>query len=73
VELFTGPYNDGENMGTMYVNSLDVTCLGKNNNAICYLDSPYNPSYFYRINPHSHKPKTKGSSSFSESLINGSY
>ena len=54
VELFTGPYDNGDARGTFYVNSLTVDNLSKNS-TICYLDAPYNPSYFYKVNPQSHK------------------
>ena len=55
VELFTGPRNDGDARGTFYVNSLTVDNYLNKNSTICYLDAPYNPSYFYKVNPQSHK------------------
>ena len=55
VELFTGPRNDGDARGTFYVNSLTVDNYLSKNSTICYLDAPYNPSYFYKVNPQSHK------------------
>ena len=55
VELFTGPRNDGDARGTFYVNSLTVDNYLNKNSIICYLDAPYNPSYFYKVNPQSHK------------------
>lgn len=60
VELFTGPYDNGDARGDFYVNNTTVTCVSKNS-TICYLDAPYNPSYFYKINPQAHK--NKGSNS----------
>ena len=56
VELFTGPYDNGDARGDFYVNNTTVTCVSKNS-TICYLDAPYNPSYFYKINPQAHKNK----------------
>lgn len=55
VELFTGPYDNGDARGTFYVNSLTVNNALSKNSTICYLDAPYNPSYFYKVNPQSHK------------------
>ena len=55
VELFTGPYDNGDARGTFYVNSLTVDNYLSKNSTICYLDAPYNPSYFYKVNPQSHK------------------
>ena len=55
VELFTGPYDNGDARGTFYVNSLTVNNHLNKNSTICYLDAPYNPSYFYKVNPQSHK------------------
>lgn len=55
VELFTGPYNNGDARGTFYVNSLTLNNQLSKNSTICYLDAPYNPSYFYKVNPQSHK------------------
>ena len=59
VELFTGPNNDGEARGTFYVNDIDVINMISKNSPICYLDAPYNTSYFYRTNPQSYKNKGK--------------
>lgn len=56
VELFTGPDDNGDARGDFYVNNTTVTCVSKNS-TICYLDAPYNPSYFYKINPQAHKNK----------------
>lgn len=56
VELFTGPYDNGDARGDFYVNNTTVTGVSKNS-TICYLDAPYNPSYFYKINPQAHKNK----------------
>lgn len=56
VELFTGPYDNGNARGDFYVNNTTVRCVSKNS-TICYLDAPYNPSYFYKINPQAHKNK----------------
>jgi hypothetical protein len=50
VELFTGPYDTGDARGTFYVNDIDVVNNSKDS-PICYLDAPYNTSYFYRTNP----------------------
>ena len=57
VELFTGPGDDGDPRGTLYVNGLSVLNRLSGDNTICYLDTPYNPSYFYKINPQAHKDK----------------
>lgn len=54
VELFTGPNNNGDQRGKFYVNDLTVSNYSEDDN-ICYLDAPYNTSYFYKINPQSHK------------------
>jgi hypothetical protein len=51
VELFTGPNNDGDARGTFHVNDIDVINKISKNSQICYLDAPYNTSYFYRTNP----------------------
>lgn len=59
VELFTGQYNDGDGRGDFYVNDIDVIGVSKNS-TICYLDAPYNPSYFYKVNPQSHKERNPG-------------
>lgn len=55
VELFTGPYDNGDARGTFHVNDIDVINDISKNSSICYLDAPYNTSYFYRINPQSYK------------------
>lgn len=57
VELFTGPRDNGDARGTFYVNDIDVINNISKNSIICYLDAPYNISYFYKINPQSHKNK----------------
>ncbi len=57
VELFTGPGDNGDPRGTLYVNGLSVFNGFRGDNTICYLDTPYNPSYFYKINPQAHKNK----------------
>lgn len=57
VELFTGPYDNGDPRGTLYVNGLSVFNGFSGDNTICYLDTPFNPSYFYKINPQAHKNK----------------
>ena len=59
VELFTGQYDDGDGRGGFYVNGIDVIGVSKNS-TICYLDAPYNPSYFYKVNPQSHKARNPG-------------
>lgn len=56
VELFTGPYGNGDARGDFYVNGIDVIGTSKNS-TICYLDTPYNPSYFYQVNPQAYKWK----------------
>lgn len=56
VELFTGPSDSGDGRGKFYVNNLTINGLHKDS-TICYLDAPYNPSYFYKVNPQSHKNK----------------
>lgn len=56
VELFTGPYDNGDARGDFYVNDIDVIGTSKNS-TICYLDAPYNPSYFYQVNPQAYKRK----------------
>lgn len=56
VELFTGPYDNGDARGDFYVNDIDVIGTSKNS-TICYLDTPYNPSYFYQVNPQAYKSK----------------
>lgn len=57
VELFTGPGGNGDARGTIHVNDIDVRNNLRRNSTICYLDAPYNPSYFYRTNPQSYKNK----------------
>lgn len=57
VELFTGPGDNGDPRGMLYVNGLSVVNAFSGDNTICYLDAPYNPSYFYKINPQAHKDK----------------
>lgn len=57
VELFTGPGDNGDARGTFYVNDIDVINKISKNSTICYLDAPYNTSYFYRTNPQSYKNK----------------
>lgn len=59
VELFTGPRNDGDARGIFHVNDIDVRRDFEKSSTICYLDAPYNPSYFYRTNPQSFKNKGK--------------
>ena len=60
VELFTGQYNNGDGRGNICVNGIDIIGFSKNS-TICYLDAPYNPSYFYKVNPQSHKARNPGS------------
>ena len=57
VELFTGPYNNGDARGAFHVNNIDVRNDIVKNSTICYLDTSYNPSYFYMTNPQSYKDK----------------
>lgn len=57
VELFTGPNDNGDARGTLYVNGLDVTSGFSKNSTICFLDAAFNTSYFYRVNPQSYKNK----------------
>lgn len=57
VELFTGPYDNGDPRGVFYVNGLSVFNGFDEDSTICYLDTPFNPSYFYKINPQAHKNK----------------
>lgn len=56
VELFTGPNKDGATTGDFYVNNLHIVET-TGNSRICYLEAPYNPSYFYKTNPQSHKAR----------------
>lgn len=60
VELFTGPNKDGTTIGDFYVNDLPVAEITEDSR-ICYLEAPYNPSYFYKTNPQSHKMRGGGS------------
>lgn len=57
VELFTGPGDNGDGRGEFYVNNLTINNALSKDSTICYLDAPYNPSYFYKVNPQSHKNK----------------
>lgn len=57
VELFTGQHDDGNGTGKIYVNNLTVDNGLSKDSTICYLDTPYNPSYFYKVNPQSHKAR----------------
>lgn len=57
VELFTGPEDNGDARGTFHVNDIDVINKISKNSPICYLDAPYNTSYFYMTNPQSYKNK----------------
>lgn len=59
VELFPGKYNDGDARWDFCVNDIHVIGVSKNS-TICYLDAPYNPSYFYKVNPQSHKARNPG-------------
>lgn len=63
VELFTGRSDDGDARGDIYVNSLTIErgYHDPKTSEICYLDTPYNPSYFYNVNPQSHKARNQGS------------
>ena len=63
VELFTGRNDDGDARGDIYVNSLTIErdYHDPKTSVICYLDTPYNPSYFYNVNPQSHKARNPGS------------
>lgn len=65
VELFTGPGNNGDGRGEFYVNNLTINNSRSKDSTICYLDAPYNPSYFYKVNPQSHK--NKGNNSIKDS------
>lgn len=55
VELFTGPNNNSDARGEFHVNSLNIINRISKDSPICYLDASYNPSFFYKINPWSHK------------------
>lgn len=57
VELFTGPGDNGDGRGEFYVNNLTINDQRSKESTICYLDAPFNPSYFYKVNPQSHKNK----------------
>lgn len=57
VELFTGPGDNGDGRGEFYVNNLTINNVLSKDSTICYLDAPFNPSYFYKVNPQSHKNK----------------
>lgn len=63
VELFTGRNDDGDARGDIYVNNLTIErgYYDPKTSEICYLDTPYNPSYFYNVNPQSHKARNQGS------------
>lgn len=61
VELFTGPRDNGDARGGFNVNDMDVINSQSINSQICYLDAPYNTSYFYRTNPQSYKNSGLGS------------
>ncbi len=69
VELFTGPNDDGDARGTFHVNDMDVKNDIVKSSTICYLDAPFNPSYFYRTNPQSYK--NKGKTQFGYASIGG--
>lgn len=76
VELFTGRNNDGDARGDIYVNNLTVErgYYDPKTSEICYLDTPYNPSYFYKVNPQSHKNKglnMVGSLTWTDALVGG--
>ena len=59
VELFTGRNDDGDARGDIYVNDLTIErgYADPKTSEICYLDAPYNPNYFYEINPQAYKHK----------------
>lgn len=63
VELFAGRNDDGDARGDIYVNNLTIErgYYDSKTSEICYLDTPYNPSYFYKVNPQSHKARNQGS------------
>lgn len=63
VELFTGRNDDGDARGDIYVNNLTIESgyYDPKTSEICYLDTPYNPSYFYNVNPQSHKERNSES------------
>ena len=62
VELFTGRNDDGDARGDIHVNKLTIErgYYDPKISEICYLDTPYNPSYFYKVNPQSHKALNTG-------------
>jgi hypothetical protein len=51
VELFTGPGDNGDGRGEFYVNNLTINNRFSKDSTICCLDAPFNPSYFYKVNP----------------------
>lgn len=55
VELFTGPGDNGDGRGEFYVNNVTIRNWLYEDSTICYLDASFNPSYFYKVNPQSHK------------------
>lgn len=59
VELFTGRNDDGNARGDIYVNDLTIEkgYADPKTSEICYLDAPFNPNYFYEVNPQAHKHK----------------
>jgi hypothetical protein len=63
VELFTGRNDNGDARGDIYVNNLTIErgYYDPKTSEICYLDTPYNPSYFYKVNPQSHEARNSGS------------
>lgn len=76
VELFTGRNNDGDARGDIYVNNLTIErgYYDPKTSEICYLDTPYNPSYFYKVNPQSHKNKglnMVGTLTWTDALVGG--
>lgn len=76
VELFTGRNNDGDARGDIYVNNLTIErgYHDPKTSEICYLDTPYNPSYFYKVNPQSHKNKglnMVGTHTWTAALVGG--
>lgn len=76
VELFTGRNNDGDARGDIYVNNLTIErgYYDPKTSEICYLDTPYNPSYFYKVNPQSHKnkgPNMVGTLTWTYALVGG--
>lgn len=60
VELFTGRNDNGDARGDIYVNNLTIerNYYDPKTSEICYLDTPHNPSYFYKVNPQSHKARS---------------